>query len=274
MLFAAAILWSASGFFGKLLPLSPLAINSARSWISLPVFIGYLYYSRTPDQPKFKLTWLKLLGGASFIGAQIFFITGVKIAPVANIIFLAYTSPVYVALLSYPLLGERPKKIDWLTMIIIFAGMLLFFGSDMSFSGVMGNLLGVITGVCFATNVVIMRLQKNAAPLENMVIASCIGALIGLPWLMQEEITLFSGLSLLFLGLFQIGLGTILYGIAIKYVNGLEALLILMLEPILTSLWAMLGLGETPGALPILGALLVIAATIVRGVFGANADDA
>lgn len=274
MLFATALLWSTSGFFGKYLPISALAINAGRSWIALPFFAAFLYYNRTPDQPKFKLTWLNLLGGASFIGAQIFFIFGVKVAPVANIIFLAYTSPIYVALLSYPLLGEKPKRIDWVTMLIIFCGMLLFFGSDISFAGVRGNLLGVITGICFAINLVAMRLQKNAVPLENMVIGAAIGAVLGLPWLLQAELTWPIALALVFLGVFQIGLGTLLYSIAIKHVNGLEALLILMLEPIATSLWALIGLGETPGVLSIIGAVLVILATLMRGAFGVQATAA
>ncbi|MBN2252688.1 MAG: EamA/RhaT family transporter, partial [Kosmotogaceae bacterium] len=51
---------------------------------------------------------------------------------------------------------------------------------------------------------------------------------------------------------------------AIKHSTALEAILILMIEPILNPLWVFLFMGETPGRLPLIGGTIVIGAITIR----------
>ncbi len=73
--------------------------------------------------------------------------------------------------------------------------------------------------------------------------------------------------SLLALGIFQLGLSYILYTIAIRRVTAVEATLVPVIEPVLNPVWAFLGLGELPGAWALVGGILVLLTVSARFVF-------
>jgi drug/metabolite transporter (DMT)-like permease len=76
--------------------------------------------------------------------------------------------------------------------------------------------------------------------------------------------------TILFLGIFQIGISFILYSIAIKHVHALESTLIVTLEPVLNPVWVFLVLGEIPGKLAFIGGVLVLGAVITRAVISSQ----
>ena len=73
-------------------------------------------------------------------------------------------------------------------------------------------------------------------------------------------------LILVYLGLFQIGLGFIWYTDAVKYVTALQSTLLTMIEPIINPIWVFLVLGEVPGRLAFVGAAFVLIGVIYRAV--------
>ncbi|MDI9420420.1 MAG: EamA family transporter, partial [Bacillota bacterium] len=79
-----------------------------------------------------------------------------------------------------------------------------------------------------------------------------------------------SGLSLLALGVFQLGIPYIFYTRAIPAVSSLEAILITILEPILNPVWVALITGEKPGVLTVMAGLLVVGTVILRGIYQAR----
>jgi drug/metabolite transporter (DMT)-like permease len=177
---------------------------------------------------------------------------------------LTYTSPLYLIGLSYWFLGERPKRADWGAMVAIFAGMILFLGDDLGFDSVRGNLFGILCGLSMAVLTLCMRGQKSGAPANTILLGNLLGGLIGLPFLLSEQFTLADTSIIIYLGLFQMGLSFVYYSIAIRHVPAVESMLILTLEPILSPIWVFLILGEMPGPLALVGAILVIGAVIVR----------
>ena len=70
------------------------------------------------------------------------------------------------------------------------------------------------------------------------------------------------------LGVLQLGLPYILYGIAIRHVSAIEGILLPALEPVLNPLWVFIFLHERPGAWSMAGALLVLGAVSARGLLG------
>jgi drug/metabolite transporter (DMT)-like permease len=78
-------------------------------------------------------------------------------------------------------------------------------------------------------------------------------------------------LPLLGLGVLQLGIPYLLYGIAIRRVRALEATLIPMLEPILNPIWVGLVIGEIPGKWSLAGAGLVLLSVLFRA-FGRGAE--
>ncbi len=264
-LMLTALLWSSSGLFVKLIAWSPLAILSARSMVSSGVFLIYLRRWPWPVN-----RW-QVAAALCYVGAQLFFITATKLTTAANAIFLQYTAPIYVILLAYWLLGERPQRADWVWMPVILVGLVLFFGDRLSLTGMYGNVLAMISGVALAGTMVCMRGPAIGEPARAILLGNFISIAIGLPALLGETWTLANAGSILYLGVFQIGLSFVLYTIAIQRVPALEATLILTLEPILNPIWVFWVLGETPGPLALTGGLIVLGAIVARGVSGARA---
>ena len=113
---AAAILWSAAGIGIKLLPLPGPAIAGYRALFSLPVFVAALllrgprlrqasFYARALRHPLIAGT------GLAYAACVTLFVLANKQTSAANAILFQYSAPIYVALLSGPLLGERVDEV-------------------------------------------------------------------------------------------------------------------------------------------------------------------
>ncbi len=72
-------------------------------------------------------------------------------------------------------------------------------------------------------------------------------------------------LYITFLGLIQLGLAYILFSIAIKYVNALDAIIYPVIEPLFNPLLTFIFLEETMSEIALIGGFLVIAGVIGRG---------
>lgn len=261
----AAILWSTSGLFIKILDWQPLSILAARSFFAAIVFLVYL--RRIPM--RFNL-W-QLLAAGMFILTQFLFITSTKLTTAANAIFLQYTAPIYVVLLAFWFLHEKPSRVDWLSMLIIFIGLTLFFGDKLSTEGFYGNLLAILSGVTSAVMMVSFRAQKDGNPAESNLIAFLITAAFGFPFVLKETWTVESWSILAFLGVFQIGFAFIFFTQGIKHIPALEANLIGTLEPVLNPIWVFLFYGESMGAYALIGGLVVLGGVVLSAIGSAKA---
>jgi drug/metabolite transporter (DMT)-like permease len=261
-----ALLWSTSGVFVKALSWEPVSILAGRGIFTSIVFL--LYLRRLPKQWS---RWMLLAAGGS-VATQFLFVTSTKLTTAANSIFLQYTAPIYVVLLGYWLLREKPSRSDWVSMGLIFIGLLLFFGDQLSTQGFYGNILAVISGVTSAIMVVAFRAQKDAHPEDSILVASLFMAVAGIPSILKESWTVTNWSIIAYLGIFQIGLAFILFTKSIKHIPALEANLIGTLEPIFNPVWVYLFLGEAMGRSALLGGVVVLAGVIVSAAGSARAE--
>lgn len=266
LLVIAAILWSTSGVFIKALSWQPMSILAGRG-----IFTGILFLLYTQRLPQKITRWTLLAAGGS-IATQFLFVTSTKLTTAANAIFLQYTAPIYVVLMGYWLLREKPSRSDWMAMGTIFVGLLLFFGDQLSPTGFYGNTLAVLSGVTSAIMTVSLRAQKDGFPEDSILIASVIFVILGFPSLLREPQTATNWLSIAYLGIFQIGVAFILFTKGIKHIPALEANLIVTLEPILNPVWVFLFLGERMGSSALLGGLVVLAGVIISAVGSIRTD--
>lgn len=261
----AAVLWSTSGVLVKVIDWQPMAILAGRSLFASLIFLVYL--RRIPT----KWTRWKILAAAASIMTQFLFVTSTKLTTAANAIFLQYTAPIYIVLLAFWFLHEKPSRADWGSMFIIFLGLLLFFGDKLSTNGFYGNILAVLSGVTSALMIVSFRAQKDGSPEESVLIASLIMALFGFPFVLKETWTVTNWLIIAFLGLFQIGLAFVFFTKAIKHIPALEANLVGTLEPVLNPVWVFLFLGESMGSFALFGGLIVLAGVAFSAISSARA---
>jgi drug/metabolite transporter (DMT)-like permease len=172
---------STAGLFIKLSSWDALALNGARCLVAAAVVWIYL---RRPN-----FTWSRAqIGGAVFYALMLItFVQANRWTTAANAAFLQYTAPLWVALFSIWLLQERPQRSDWLTMIAIGVGMILFFGGKLSADGLRGNLLAIFSGMCVALFLIALRKQKDGSPTETVLLGNLIAAVIGLPFIVLGD---------------------------------------------------------------------------------------
>lgn len=255
-----ATLWSLGGILIKSVNAHPLAISGVRSAIASVVFLLVL------GKPKITRSAAQIGAAVSYVGTVMFFVIATKKTTAANAIFLQYTAPIYVALLSSWLLKEKTRILDWVTVFIVIGGMTLFFLDNLSTTGILGNIFAVASGVSFALQTIFLRMQKDGSPWESIFLGNILTAIIGLPFLSVSWPSYSGWIDLFILGVVQLGISYILYAKAIKHTPALEAILIPVIEPILNPVWVALFLGERPGPWSIVGGIIVLTTITLRCV--------
>lgn len=256
----AAILLSTGGIILKYVDMHPMAIASSRGMISVIVVSLYL------KKPNFTFSKPQLIGAFSYAMMVTGFIVANKLTTATNAVVLQFTAPIWIIILGRWFLKEKTYWYDIASIAVVSAGMILFFIDDVGGGTLIGNVVAIFSGLALASSTIGMRLQKEGSPVETTLLGHFITVVIGLPFLFGANFTTTNLIGIFLLGTFQLGIAYILYATAVKYLNALEVILIMFLEPILNPIWVMLIHGETPGKLSIMGGVIVILTVAARSI--------
>ncbi len=256
----AATLLSTGGILLKLVDMHPMAIASTRGIISSTIVWFYL------KKPRFTFSKPQVIGAISYASMVSGFIIANKLTTAANAVVLQFTAPIWVALLGVWILKEKIHWYDWASIVIVSAGMVLFFLEDVGRGSVAGNMVAILSGVALAGVTIAMRLQKDGSPVETTLLGHILTVLIGLPFIFQANFTLQNIIGILLLGVFQLGISYILYALGVKHLTALETILIMFLEPILNPIWVIIFYGERPSIYSLTGGIIVILTLAVRSI--------
>jgi drug/metabolite transporter (DMT)-like permease len=256
-MFFTAVLWSTGGMLIKLVNLNPVALAGYRSLIAAFLISFFI------KKPDLRLTWNKVLGAVSYMSMVILFVSATKATTAASAILLQYTSPVYIAILGGWLLKEKATIRDWIVILFVLSGMVLFFLDDISSGNLKGNILAILSGIAMALNAIFMRKEKAADPLVNVFWGCVLTVLVSIPSMFKYVPDKNSWIGLILLGVFQLGLSYILYAKAIKHITALQSTFLGLIEPLLNPFWVFLTIGELPGAMSILGGIVVLTSVTI-----------
>lgn len=260
MLLAAAIMWSLGGVLIKLVAWHPVAIAGARSLIGA-MLLGIVLRS----QLRFSWSWIEMGAALAYAGTVVLFVIANKLTSAANAILLQYTAPLYVILFSPIFLGEQANKRDWLSLLLMLAGMLLFFMDELTIDGYLGNGIALLSGLCFAWLTLFLRRQKDSSALPSLFLGNLLAGVIGLPFMFSAPpADSISWIGLILLGVVQLGLPYILYALALRHIRAIEGILIPMIEPVLNPVWVFLFIGEQPTLHAIVGGIIILGAVVFR----------
>jgi drug/metabolite transporter, DME family len=256
---AAALLWSSGGLFIKIAPMPALAVACGRAIVAS---VFYLVVLR-PDLRK-----ARLATALAYACCVVTFVTATRLTTAANAIFLQYTGPAYVLILS-PLLLEEPfQRIDAVCVALSLAGMGLFFVDKLEAGQLAGNMIAVASGVFFAFTVLFIRRDEKSGTgdaMPSMTLGNLLAAAATAPFAgALLHVSARGALVLLYLGVMQLGVSYWLFARGSRRVPAAEASLISMLEPVCNPLWVALGTGERPGPWSIAGGAIVLGAVALR----------
>ena len=268
--FLCAALWSTSGLFIKLVDWHPVIIAGSRGFLAALFLLAVRIVSRrrqgagaAKGRP-----WQIIAGGLSYGATMLTFVVANKLTASANVILLQYTAPVWASILGWLLIREKPHWEHWGALVLVMGGLGLFFREGLAGGAFLGDSLALLSGLFFGANSVFLRMQKDGNPADSMLLAHIICAAVSVPFVFMYPPALNPAdtAAILFMGIIQIGLASLLFSFGIKRVRALEAMLIAMIEPVLNPLWVLLVTGEKPSASALLGGSVIIAAVLFSSV--------
>ena len=266
--FLASVCFSTGGLFIKLIPWSPLAINGARNLIGAAVVGIFLLVTRH----RIVFSRRVLTGALSTIGVTTLYAVANKLTTAANTIVLQFTAPVFVMLFMAVLYRQLPGKVDMLVCVLVMSGVVLFFIDGIQAGNLAGNIVAVLSGVCYA-GVFMMNTGKDADALSSCFLGQLTAGVLLTPLCFRE--TAFSlpvVASVAALGVIQVGCAYILFSVGIRNTPPVTASLITGLEPVLNPLWVALFYGETFTALSAVGAVIVVGSIVLYNVWNARKE--
>jgi DME family drug/metabolite transporter len=266
----AAVLWSTGGLFIKWTSLSGMALSFYRSFFAL------LVVALVTRREGFGLNKITAVASLLYAVLIILFVLATKKTTAANAIFLQYTAPVYLLILEPLIYKEKFRARDLITVVVCVAGMTLFFVGKLRPEDVVGNILALASGVTFAAYFLLLR--HSSSRLVNRASSAIYGnmivVLVAAPWGLStlSTLTQHDALSVIYLGVVQIGLAYVLFTTAMaRGVRSLDAGIIGYAEPVLNPVWVFLVLREKPSQWALLGGGIIIAAVIVHMLLDARA---
>jgi drug/metabolite transporter (DMT)-like permease len=127
------------------------------------------------------------------------------------------------------------------------------------------QVIGKILDALQPKNVVRIGLAVGNDFAAGNLLAFAVCAPLALPITQISHVDL---LLVLYLGIFQIGLGYLLMTRALRGLPAIEISLLLLIEPVLSSFWAWLVHREEPGAWALAGCATILLATLARILSG------
>lgn len=256
-----ALCWSLGGVLIKLIPWNGFAIAGVRSLITGMVIATYMRITHIP----LCFNRRTIAVAITDVGTYCAFIISTKMTTAANAIVIQYTAPVFV-LLYHALFGRQKfRALDWITVFVSFGGVAVCFLDQIGGGSSVGNLIALIAGLFFAGTFITTGCGSESERLSGMMQGQGLAALVGIPFFFATGARL-SPLSvgcILLLGIFQLGLASILYSTALKSCSTVACSLIAVLEPLLNPVWVLLVTHERPGIAAIFGGLVTVAMVTV-----------
>ena len=264
--FLTAILWSSGGLLIKLISLDSMELSFFRCAIAAIVF-ALIFRKRI-----LKLNPLALLNSLAYAAVLILFVIATKTTTAANAIFLQSTAPIYVLIFEPLLTKTKWEKINIITIVVCFLGMILFFMGDLTPGDIKGNIAALLAGVAFAAFFLGMKKNEPQYGESSIFYGNVIVALICIPFITDMNTISVQDFAMVsFLGVFQIAFAYALFSYGLKRIIAVEASIISMFEPVLNPIWVFIGYGEVPSFYAIIGGIIIMTAITVRTLIS-NSD--
>lgn len=266
----AALLWSTSGAFTKVLTretvlelhtpaVTPLQIAFFRALFAGLVLVPLL---RRHD-PSFRPLMLAMMACFALMNAT--FVSALALGTAADAIVLQYTAPMWMYLACVFWLGEAADRRSLKAFGIAFIGILLIVGGGWTADQLPVVGLGLLSGLAYAGVMVCLRVLHTASSRWMTILNHLASALVLVPLVWHLTWPTTGQLAVLFLyGGVQMAIPYWLVARGVRTVSPQEAGTITLLEPLLNPVWAYLISGEIPRFWTILGATFILGALAWR----------
>ena len=283
MLVLAAILWSLSGAFTRVMttdttpvigfsahepPMSPLAMAFWR------VLWGGLLLLPLVRPTRACLSWRLVPVALAFAFMNATFVSALALGSSASAVLLQYTAPLWVVLFGWLLWRSRIDRTTTASMALAMAGVACLVMEGWEEGNLIPVFLALASGVGFALVLMGLEWLKDLPGAPVTAFNFLTGALVLLPVvLFQYPPSGRQVVVMAFFGFVQMGLPYLIAARALRHVPAREAGLITLLEPLLNPVWSRLLARDAEPITPwmLMGTLGILGALVVRyGPWGSS----
>jgi drug/metabolite transporter (DMT)-like permease len=280
--FSGVLLVLLAGVFWSSMGLGIRMIEQANVWqilfyrsIALATFLLCIISLRSRFKP------LRAIRSAGFAGAiggvgLVFAFSGgiyaIQTTTVANAMFLFAAAPFMAAVAGWIILREQVRRATWVAMIFAIAGIAIMVINGFAAGKMIGNVSALLSAAGFAVFSIALRWGKLEDMLPAVFLAG-IFALITSALICQAagygfEIPRNDIAIAVALGVFQVGMGLVVYTIGSRVVPAGELVLLSMTEVVLGPLWVWIFMGETASFYTLLGGAILMLAIAGNAISG------
>ena len=270
----AGMLWSMIGIGIRL-------IENANVWqillyrsLSLVLFLFVVLLINTKKNPFVLIYQSKLPVFIAAFGLFIAYSGGiyaVQNTSVANAMLLFASAPLITSILAYYFLGEKVSLHTFLAILIAFLGIFIMFMESFGNNSINGSIGGVISAFGFSIFTVSLRWGKQNNMLPSVFLSGLLAIFLTVIICKIQNHNLiierYDAFYALFLGIFQVGIGLILYTAGSKTVPAAELTLLSLCEVLLAPIWVWIFLGEGATRLTFIGGFILLIAIIFNSIF-------
>lgn len=213
-----------------------------------------------------------VVGGCALVMAFSGGIFAVQSTTVANAMFLFAAAPFMAAILGVLVLREPVRRATWIAMAGAVVGIAVMVAGGLALGRWAGNAAALVSALGFALFTIALRWKRT----EDMMPAVFLAGIFAL--VVSGTVCATTGLSLalpardvavaLGLGVFQVGLGLVLYTAGSKVVPAGELALLSMSEVVLGPLWVWLFMGETVTLSTLVGGAILLGSLAGNAISG------
>ncbi len=267
---AGALAISFSGIFFELSGVDPVTGAFFRLAYALPVLFVIWFMFRGRDH-RTRQKRLLAFGSGFLMGVDmIAWHTAIGYIGAGLSTLIANSQVVFVAIAAWLILGERPSRRILIAIPIVLFGVALVsgLGQDNAFGSnpLLGTLLALVSAVFYAAFILVFRNANDiqappAGPLMEATAGGLVTVLVLSPFTggidFNPSWPAHGWLLALALGA-QVG-GWLLIGYALPRIPAVETATIILVQPMLTMMWAAMIFDERPSTIQLIGAAMVLA---------------
>jgi drug/metabolite transporter (DMT)-like permease len=272
LLIGACLCWSSAGVLVRSMEVHDgWKITFWRSLFMSLFLLGVISFQHGKKLPeRLRATgWPGVVTGLLFALMFISFILAVSSTTVANTLVLGSVSPFVAALFGRIFLKEAVLPRTWIAMVAALGGIVVMFYDSITGGGWTGNLIALCIPVAFAISVVILRKSRTEVDMiPSIFLAGVFSVIMTLPFALPLSVSTGDLVLLATMGVIQLGLGLMLFMLAVPYLSSAEITLLSILEIIfgVGSTWLLIG--ERPADAALLGGAIVIGALVANQIAG------
>ncbi len=188
----------------------------------------------------------------------------------------AYSMPFWVILLSWPLLGERVKGMQWIAVILAFSGLIFIIKPWETGAGLHDNLLGLLAGLSWGASVIVFK-KIPTSGMKELISVTGWQMVFGLPllfliaFIMPQPATHWNGILVLAIVYNIVGATVIAWVLWYYLLHTLPANVSsfsILIVPVVGVVAAWIQLKEQPGPIVGTGMILMVIALALTAIYG------